>query len=134
MKGLTVILLALALSATGASAQQQIRAGGPLNPAFGTDPIIRVTVSFRAAIEGADARAVPDPKAQDAARRALYDMAATECSTLSETFKAECRLGSLQIFPQMATPAQPPNGPPTIASLNATAIYELKPNSSVPAR
>jgi hypothetical protein len=135
MKILTATLLALALSATGTSAQVQITGGAPQNTAFGTDPIIRVTVSFRTAVavEAMDPRAVPDPKAQEAARRALYDMAASECATLSETFKAECRLGSLQILPQGVL-AQPANAPPVVPSLSANAVYELKPKSAVSAR
>jgi hypothetical protein len=130
MKILTATLLALALSATGASAQQF---QPPPISAFGPDPIMRITVSFRTAVEATDARAVPDPKAQEAARRALYDMAASECTALSETFKAECRLGSLQIFGQVV-PVQSPNVPPVGPSLNATAVYELKLKSAVSAR
>jgi hypothetical protein len=122
MKILTATLLALALTATGASAQQY----QPPTSAFGTNPVIRITVSFRTAVQAEDPRAVPDQKAQETARRALYHMAADECTALSETFQAECRLGSLQIFPQVA-PVQSPNAPPVIPSLNATAIFELKP-------
>jgi hypothetical protein len=126
MKILTAALFALALSATGASAQQfQPQFQPPPTSAFGPDPVMRITVSFRTAVEAVDARAVPDQKAQETARRALYHMAADECAALSETFQAECRLGSLQIFTQV-TPVQPPNAPPVAPSMNATAVFELK--------
>jgi hypothetical protein len=131
MKGLAAILATLALSATSASAQVQITSGGPQNTAFGTDTIVRVTLSFRAAIEGADPRTMPDQKAQETARRSVYDMAVNECTALSESFKAECRLASLQIFGALV-PA--PNAIPAGPGLNATALYELKPKNAVPAR
>jgi hypothetical protein len=76
-----VMVMVVALPATSAMAQ------APTNPpqgsAFG-NPTIRVTAAFRAAVEGADPRAVPDAKAQEAARRMLYDMAARECAVLSK--------------------------------------------------
>jgi hypothetical protein len=36
-------------------------------------------------------------QARESARRALYEMAANECASLSETFKAECRLSSVTL-------------------------------------
>jgi len=132
MRILTVTLLALTLPATGASAQQ-FQPQLPPTSAFGTNPVIRITVSFRTAVQAEDPRAVPDQKAQETARRALYHMAADECAALSETFQAECRLGSLQIFNQVA-PVQPPNAPPVVPSLNATAIFELKPKHAASAQ
>jgi hypothetical protein len=132
MKILTATLLALALSATGASAQQfQPPFQPPPTSAFGPDPVMRITVSFRTAVEAVDARTAPDQKAQETARQALYHMAADECAVLSETFQAECRLGSLQIF---ALPVQSSNAPPVVPSLNATAIFELKPRHTGSAR
>lgn len=114
-----VILIAVVLPAMSAMAQ------APTNPprsaAFG-DPVIRVTAAFRAPVEGADPRAVPDAKSQEAARRALYEMAAKECAVLSEIFKAECRLTAVQMpapLVQVITPASP--------AQNATANYELTP-------
>jgi hypothetical protein len=129
MKSLSTILLML--SATTASAQ--LAEPGPLGhvaitspqiPASGTDQVIRVTVSFRTAVETADPRAVPDAKAQETARHALYEMAASECTALSEIFKADCRISSLQILPPLAVPA---NGPATNPTMNASVVYSLKP-------
>jgi mannose/cellobiose epimerase-like protein (N-acyl-D-glucosamine 2-epimerase family) len=131
MRILTATLLALALPATGAGAQQPPpQYQPPPTSAFGSSPVMRITVPFRTAVEAADAHAVPDQKAQETARRALYDMAAGECVVLSEAFQAECRLGSLQIFTQVA-PAQPANAPP---SMNATVVFELRPRSAASAR
>jgi hypothetical protein len=128
MKGLAVMLMSLALSVTGASAQALVTTGPQQNTPFGPDPIIRVTVMFRAAIEGTDARTAPDAKAQETARRSLYDMASSECTALSEAFKAECRLGTLQVT--QFFPVSAPNLPPAAPALNATATYELKPKSA----
>jgi hypothetical protein len=131
MKTLSAILLML--SAATASAQSaepvagtlsHIAIGTPQIPTSGTDQIIRVTVSFRTAVEAPEPRAVPDAKAQETARRALYEMAASECAALSEVFKADCRLSSLQILPALAVPA---NAPPSNPTMNASVVYNLKP-------
>jgi hypothetical protein len=57
--------------------------------AFGPDPIIEITTTFRARIEGlADPRDVPSTTAQDTARRTLYNMAANECLPLHPAISA----------------------------------------------
>jgi hypothetical protein len=76
---------------------------------FGVDPIIRVTTSFRTTAV-TEPQVVPDAKAQETAPRALDGMAESECATLSEIFKAECRLSSLQIIFPLVTPANAPHG------------------------
>jgi hypothetical protein len=105
---------------------------GPQNTPIGPDPIIRLTVTLRTAIEVADARAVPDAKAQETALRSSYDMAANQSAAMSETFKAECRLGSLQVMPPVTPilPGTSQNSCPPAPALNATATYELKPKSA----
>jgi len=71
----------------------------PAPSAFGPDPVIQITTTFRARIEGVtDAREVPSTTAQDSARRTLYNMAANECTVLAEYWKAECRLNSFEIY------------------------------------
>jgi hypothetical protein len=67
---------------------------------------------------------------EEAGRRALYAMAADECAALSEIFKSDCHLTSVQIvaFPPLGSNAQPAN------ILNATANYELRPLRQSPAR
>jgi hypothetical protein len=129
MKALATILIAAVLPATSASAQFTITPGPQQTSAFGVDPIIRVTTSFRTTVV-TEPQAVPDAKAQETAHRALYGMAESECATLSEIFKAECRLSSLQIIYPLVTPA---NAPPSNA-MNATAVYELKPKGSASGR
>jgi hypothetical protein len=118
MRTLT-ILTAVVLPAVSAMAQAPTNL--PLSAAFG-DPIIRVTAAFRAPIEGADPRAVPDARSQEATRRALYDMAAKECAVLSEIFKAECRLTAVRMpapVVQLITSTSP--------AQTATANYEMRP-------
>jgi hypothetical protein len=127
MKVLAAIpMLALFIS-TGANAQATMTINPPFqNNAFGIDPIVRITTTFRTAVTPTDSQAGPDAKAQEVARRALYGMAENECTVLSEVFKAECRLNSLSsVTPAVAPPSN---------ILSATAVYELKPRTSAAAR
>jgi hypothetical protein len=133
MNTFAAIIIAVLSSVTSASAQLTVTPQRPQQgTAFGPDPIIRVTTTFRTPVEVADPRAVPDVKAQESARRALYDMATKECVVLSETFKAECRLSSVVIIGS-AIIAQSNNPAPNPA-MAATAIYELKPEGSASGR
>ena len=121
-------LLAVVCAAQVAAASAQtsaIPSAEPAPSAFGPDPVIQITTTFRARIEGtADPRDVPSPTAQDAARRMLYNMAANECTVLAEYWRAECRLSS--VFVSLADPAQP-EAQPQAPSMFGTAVYELKP-------
>jgi hypothetical protein len=124
MRTVAAIMTAALLSATSASAQI-VTQPQPQPSAFGTDPTIRITAQFRARIEGVtDPREVPDGKAQEAARRALYAMAANECATLSEIWKAECRVSGFSVvaaaFP-LSNIQQPP-----VPSMTGTATFELR--------
>ncbi|WJR80427.1 hypothetical protein [Bradyrhizobium sp. NP1] len=124
MKSLLVTLLATLVSMTTASAQTAARTGADeAASAFDSDPIIEITTTFRARIDGlADPREVPSPTAQDAARRTLYNMAANECTVLSEFWKAECRLSSFFVAIGRSDPE-----PPQFPSMFGTAVYELRP-------
>jgi hypothetical protein len=124
MKSLAIILAAAALSATSAAAQ--VSSPGPQR----AEQPLRVSSTFRTTVTMAPTQIVPDPGAQEAGRRALYAMAADECTALSEIFKSECHLTSVQIvaFPPLGSNAQPAN------ILNATANYELRPLRQSPAR
>jgi hypothetical protein len=128
MRTVTVIMAAALLSAISVSAQTVTTTTQTQASAFGTDPTIRITAQFRARIEGVtDPRDVPDAKAQDAARRALYEMAANERATLSEIWKAECRVASFSIVSTVPLPIAPSNiQPPPIPSMTGTATYELR--------
>jgi hypothetical protein len=122
MKLLTAIAMMVMLVSTSASAQVTITSSPPPSTAFAADPIMRVTSTFRTALAGTDAEAVPDATAQETARRTLYRMAESECLALSEIFKGECRLSSVStLVPIEAANARPSN------SMSAMAIYELKP-------
>ena len=120
-------IAALAATAT-ASAQPLTMPGAeaPVASAFGPDPIIRITTTFRARIEGvADAREVPSTTAQDSARRTLYNMAANECTVLAEYWKAECRLNSFSVYVALETMESPAAGG-EVPSMFGTAVYELR--------
>jgi hypothetical protein len=133
MKTLPMAAIAAAFLTTSASAQfnpffpyyNYPFYAPPQGSAFGTDAITRITTSFRTAIVTEPLG--NDAKAQEAARRTLYGMAESECTTLSEIFQAECRLSAFAInAPVVAITANSP--PPN--SMTATAIYELKPIKS----
>jgi hypothetical protein len=114
-----------------AAAQPMAVPPGPetTGTAFGPDPIIQITATFRARIEGsADPRDVPSPTAQDTARRTLYNMAANECTLLAEFWKADCRLSSFYVSMDGALG---PEMRPQLPSMFGTAVYELRPFSPV---
>jgi hypothetical protein len=122
-------LLAVTFAGLASVASAQPMTLGPETAAsaFGPDPIIQITTTFRARIEGsADARDVPSTTAQETARRTLYHMAANECLVLAEYWKAECRLNSFAVYV-----ADGSTGGPDVQSLApsmfGTAVFELKP-------
>ncbi len=121
-------LLAIAIAASmvaGVSAQPLAGAGSDAAAsAFGPDPIIQITTTFRTRVDGsADPRDVPSPTAQGTARRTLYTMAANECTLLAEYWKADCRLNSFYVSMEILGP----EGRPELPSMLGTAVYELRP-------
>jgi hypothetical protein len=135
MKSLVAFALAALASITAASAQPITMPGNipgtmpgaepPAASAFGPDPVIQITTTFRARIEGAnDARDVPSTTAQDSARRTLYNMAANECTLLAEFWKADCRLNSFYVSVESVIG---PEGRAQLPSMIGTAVYELRP-------
>lgn len=126
MRSRLAVAVAALLLAAPAAAQPSGLVGQepPAASAFGPDPVIQITTTFRARIDGvADPREVPSPTAQDTARRALYNMAANECTVLAEYWKAECRLHSFEVLPDSFAE---PGGERAAPSMFGTAIYELK--------
>jgi hypothetical protein len=122
-----LLAIACAASTIAAAAAQPIAAPGSeaAVSAFGPDPIIQITTTFRARIEGSvDPRDVPTPTAQDTARRTLYNMAANECTLLAEFWKAECRLNSFYVSVESVIG---PEGRAQLPSMIGTAVYELRP-------
>jgi hypothetical protein len=132
MRSFVAFAFAALVPIATASAQPLTMPGSepPASSAFGPDPVIQITTTFRARIEGvADAREVPSTTAQDSARRTLYNMAANECTVLAEYWKAECRLNSFSVY----VPSESLEGPGAergVPSMFGTAVYELKPQSS----
>jgi hypothetical protein len=122
-----VVAFATLTSIAAASAQPTtIPNTEPGASAFDPDPILRITTTFRARIEGmADPRDVPSTPAQVTARRTLYTMAANECMVLSEYWKAECRLNSFSVYVPVARTVGP-DELPQVPSMFGTAIYELR--------
>ena len=122
-----MLVLFVAIQAPAASAQMMTQTFPAQNSAFPIEPVIRITSAFRVGVSVTEGQSVPNMAAQETARRELYAMAAKECAVLSETFKADCRLGSVSTF----TPTPPPNASPAsspvaLGSINATANYELR--------
>jgi hypothetical protein len=98
------------------------------NTAFGVEPMVRVTSTFRTTIAVPEPQAIPDAKAQETARRALYGMAEGECATLSEVFQAECRLSNVSMLVLAPIGSVPPN------TMSATATYDLRPRAAASGR
>jgi len=128
MRSLLAATVAALVSIAAASAQPASLPGAePTASAFGPEPIIQITTTFRARIEDmADARDVPSTTAQDSARRSLYNMAANECTVLAEYWKAECRLNSLAVYVSLESNPGP-NAESQVPSMFGTAVYELRP-------
>jgi len=124
---LLAVIFAALMSMTAASAQTATVPGtAPPPSAFGPDPIIQITTTFRARIEGvADPRDVPSTTAQDTARRLLYNMAANECIVLAEYWQGECRLSSLAVYASFETIGGP-DVRRQVPSMFGTAVYELR--------
>ena len=127
MRILPAVTFAALTSMTAASGQTATVPGtAPPPSAFGPDPIIQITTTFRARIEGvADPREVPSTTAQDTARRLLYNMAANECLVLAEYWKADCRLSSLAVDSFIETIGGL-DVQPKVPSMFGTAVYELR--------
>ena len=117
---LAVLLLVVAIDAREAGAQVTLQTVPPQPQAFGPDPVVRITTSFRAPAS-VDGHGIPDAKSQETARQQLYRMADGECAILSDIYKADCRMGSVVIN----SPALVPNAAIT-SVLTATATYELR--------
>src|SRR4029077_11841642 len=102
MKSLATLLAVAALSATTAAAQ--VISPVPPSPQRNEQPL-RISSTFRTILTMAPTQVVPDAAARGAARRALYAMAADECAALSEIFKSDCHLTSVQIvaFPPLGS-------------------------------
>jgi hypothetical protein len=126
MRSLAVTLAALTWIAAAAAQPTTTPNAEPFASAFGPDPIIQITTTFRVRIEGlADQRDVPSTPAQDTARRTLYNMAANECIVLSEFWKAECRLNSFSVYAPVERMVEP-DAPPQVPSMFGKAVYELR--------
>jgi hypothetical protein len=123
MKILAFLSMTFVLAATGVNAQVNVTA--PQVGAFGVDPTMRVTSTFRVTIVPVETQTISDPKPQQTARRTLYEIAEGECAVLSEVFKSECRLSSLSIINPVVPSAVAPNL--ASAMMTASAVYELRP-------
>jgi len=123
MKILAILPVTFVLVATSVNAQVNVTT--PQGGAFGIDPTMRVTTTFRVTVVPVETQTISDPKPQETARRTLYGIAEGECAALSEVFKSECRLSSLSVV----NPFVPNPVAPSLASatMTATAVYEFRP-------
>jgi hypothetical protein len=126
MRSLAVTFAALTSIAAASAQPITIPDPEPAASAFGPDPILQITTTFRVRIEGlADPRDVPSAPAQDTARRTLYNMAANECIVLSGVWKAECRLNSFSVYVPIERIVEP-DAQPQVPSMFGKAVYELR--------
>jgi hypothetical protein len=126
VRSLLAVAFAALTSITAAFAQTTNVPDTAPPSAFGPDPILQITTTFQARIEGlADPREVPTRTAQDTARRTLYNMAADECTLLAQFWKAECRLSSFTVYLGLASIAGP-DAQPQVPSMIGTAVYEIR--------
>jgi hypothetical protein len=126
VRSLLAVTFAALASMTAAFAQTTTVPDTAPPSAFGPDPILQITTTFQARIEGlADPRDVPTRTAQDTARRTLYNMAADECTLLAQFWKAECRLSSFTVYLSLANVAGP-DVQPQVPSMIGTAVYEIR--------
>ncbi len=108
--------------ATGAGAQSLSIIPAPDDATFGFGTAGRTRVQI---ILSTPLAAPPDPAVMENVRCIAYGQAQRECATLTNEFKADCRLSSLTL--EALGPF--PNGPPPQrpVALNAVAVYELRP-------
>ena len=129
MKRVLAVILATLASMAAASAQMSTfpNMEPPPSAAFGPDPILQITTTFQARIEGlANARDVPTRAAQDTARRSLYNMAANECTVLAEFWKTECRLSSFDVYVAVDDVSDGPGVQPHVPLMFGRAVYGLR--------
>ena len=126
MKLLTT-LITMTLSVLTPACAQTITIGGDSNlpEAYSVRLPIRITESY-AVLLGSDATNLD--QSIEAARRQLYKLMQDECITLSESFKAECRIASFNItLGRNFGPATVGNASaPPIRSVDASVSYGLK--------
>jgi hypothetical protein len=116
------ILAALSILAGSAAIAQTIT----IQPA-GSDPapvritVLRVTVTTSLAVPGSVGDLAQQRTASEAARRAVYEMMAQECRSLSEAFKADCRIASVNATTSMQARHAGSEG----IQVNGTGTFEL---------
>ncbi len=134
MKLLLAATLPALFSCLSAQAQTITIGGGGGNnlpEAYSVRLPIRVTEGFSVPVSNADPASPQNlDQATEAARKQLYRMMLQECSALSESFNADCRIASFSIslarnFVPPSANAVTTNGP-GIRSVDANVSYGLK--------
>jgi hypothetical protein len=120
LHGVTLVLSCMLATGAGAQSFSILPAPEDATFGFGTPGRTRVQIILSTPLA-----APPDPGVMENVRRTLYGQAQRECATLTNEFKADCRLSSLTL--EALAPF--PNGPPPQRpfALNAVAVYELRP-------
>ena len=119
-----ILTLCLMMSVTTPAFAQTITIGGDKNlpEAYSVRLPIRITESFAVSLSSDTTNL---DQSIEAARRQLYKSMQDECTTLSETFKAECRIASFNVTLGRNF-GQATNGNALIRSVDATVSYGLK--------
>jgi hypothetical protein len=133
MKPLLAAAVVVLVSSLQAQAQSvTINGGGDSNlpEAYSVRLPIRVVESFSVPLTATDAANTAGTDQIEAARKQLYRMMQQECSALSESFSADCRIASFSIslarnFVPAGTNAVPSNGP-NLRSVDASVSYGLR--------
>ena len=125
MKACATALCVMMTFAGSASGQTLLIGPENRETAFGTDPVIHITSQFRTAVALKEGQVLAEGTTLETARRELYQMAENECQTLSQIYKAECRLSSVTIAGAFPNPNQPPQN-----TVSASATYQLRTRSS----
>ena len=115
--------LMLLVSASAAAGERIVIDHGPATSAFKSDVRVRVSMSFfvPAPLDDSDA----SMKAQEHARRMLYESAGKECDMLRATIASDCRLEGINISMRM-TPGYGNQQPRLSASGNFNYRISLK--------
>lgn len=120
------VATALALLTVGAAPAQQLvieqRPGMP-SSVRGTEVRIGVNMSFFVPALMSDAEAAA--KAQENARRVLYESAGRECDVLKGTIASECRIEAINVNMNRNNPGYPGSNQPEGFNVNGNFAYKV---------
>jgi hypothetical protein len=130
MRRFSTILCVMFVAANAASAQTiTINPSGD-QQARAVLPNTRIQVQMQLSLRGVPSNTIEEQRrAQQSVREGLYEMAAGECTVIGATFKADCKLTTLNINSNVSDRG---NFGVDGVSGNANATYELTPRKASP--